>query len=781
MRRARHRGPPTRRHGARGCSQDDGAPPLWPWAAILRGLGAELPLVTDEDPGAPFRVREAIIGVLVEAARQRPLLLVLDDLHWADTASLRVLRLLAETVHAGAEDQASLSLVVLATWRNHPAPTGPLAEVAEALARRHATRLDLEGLDDADVGQLVAAVAHATPSADEALALRRRTDGNPFFLVEYARLANEGSDLARLVHEPEPPSAVTDVLVRRLDRLPPGTVATLRTAAVIGREFDLDTLAAALRVEPERALDDLDPALAAGLLRDVGGDRFRFAHALVRDAAYAGLAPSRRQRQHALVAAAVERAPGRESEVAHHWLAAGPAHADRAWPAAVAAAATASRLHAHEAGVELLRSALAVLPDAPSATARDRYDILMLLVESLRWGGDVEELLAAVEQAIVVADELGDVELLARAATGTGLGSLWLTTPYGVVFESIVAALRRCLDRLPAHDGALRCRVMMSLALETYYGTSIDERTALVDEALAMARRLGDDALLLEELQLAFNATWRPASAPRRLELATEARALASRLGDERGVVLTTIQLAIVCGELGRVDEMHALAADARREAERLRMNYALLVVAALELPWVTMAGRFEDAEALCAEVLQLDRQMSLAQGSDAVAASLLTLLVWRGGLVEAGPLLEGLASASLLPIQAPVAAFLIRVGAVEAARLLVASSPPDLAGDNWYSMLNWGMAAEAAFTLGLTDLAADAYERLAPFPGRVTSAGSANAFGPVDSFLALAAATVGELELATRHADRAAELCQEWEIPLAAQWLRDKRDRGGF
>ena len=129
-------------------------------------------------------------------------------------------------------------LLVLLTWRDSPEPTGALADVAEAVARRHATRRSLTGLAPDDVGEVFATVAHNRPTPDQAGALRERTDGNPFFVVEYARLAGERADLAQLLAEEHPPAGVQEVLTRRLARLPESTVGALRTAAVIGRRFD---------------------------------------------------------------------------------------------------------------------------------------------------------------------------------------------------------------------------------------------------------------------------------------------------------------------------------------------------------------------------------------------------------------------------------------------------------------------------------------------------------------------------------------------------------------
>lgn len=259
------------------CSQDDGAPPLWPWQQVLRGLGRDLPDEDgDEDGGGRFRTWEAIAADVLDTAAGRTLLVILDDLHWADVASLRVLRLLGETMH-------DARLLVLGTWRSHPEPADALLDAVETFARRHAVRLDLHGLSADDASRVVEAVSHRSASAAEGDALRRRTDGNPFFLVEYGRLAREGGDLATLLAETHAPAAVHDVLARRLQRMPEETLSVLRWAALVGRGFDLDRLAAASGLDEDTLLDRLDPALDAGLVREDGIDRFLFGHALVRD------------------------------------------------------------------------------------------------------------------------------------------------------------------------------------------------------------------------------------------------------------------------------------------------------------------------------------------------------------------------------------------------------------------------------------------------------------------------------------------------------------------
>ena len=755
------------------CAQDDGAPPLWPWLQVLRGLGRELDTGLTEDEGAEFRTWESVVALVADAARTEPLVIVLDDLHWADRSTLRVLRLLVTTV-------SSARLLVLATWRPYPVPTGALADVAETFARHHAARIELTGLGPAEVAEVVGAVTERTTNPAEASVLTARTDGNPFFLVEYARLARDGGDLAALLTEPEPPTAVGDVLARRLARLPAATLSLLRQASVIGRGFDLAVLAGVAGAEEDDVLDALDPAVAAGLVREEAIGSFLFGHALVRDALYGGISATRRARAHARVAEALEADPARVSETAWHWLSAGPPAAARAWRAAAAAAADARRVHAHEQAAELLRAALTACDQDPDATLRDRYDLLMDIAEAHRWRGDWAPLQVATEEAIGVADRIGDVRLLARAASAMTIGALWQSAPHGVVHEDVVAALRRSLAELPDEDDALRCRAILALANELYYGSAFEERSALIDDALAMARRLDDDQLLMECCQVGFVSLWRPDTAERRIALITEAMDLAIEHSQERSFTVAATLASVGYAELGRPREMGETAAVARDYADRLRLPYGLMVLYSNEIPWLSMAGRFEEGEARLADLVRLAEQMELHQKDEALAGAVISLRLWQGRSAEVVPMLRAVEDGPL-PATTLVAAYMVRAGQIEETRAYLAEHTPDLAPENWFSLLNWSCAAEVAAGIGDPELGEAALRLLAPYAGRLASAGSGSAIGPVDAFLALAAYAVGDLARATAHAEDAMALCEEWQIPLVAQWLSDQRDRWGI
>lgn len=765
----------ARRRGTRvlvgRCSQDDGAPPLWPWKSVLDSLGVDLldDAPGNEGEGGQFRAWERIARTVRTAALEQPTLVVLDDLHWADSSTLRVLRLLVETT-----DQAPL--MVLGTWRTHPEPTGELAAAAETLARMHALRLRLDGLPAADVAAVFEGVTSRGLGTEEAAALHTRTDGNPFFLVELARLAGERGTPG----DAALPTAVSDVLNRRLLRLPEQTVAALRSAAIVGRHFDTHTLAAVTGIDEDDLIDIVEPAQAAGLVREDGIDHYLFAHALVRDTLRSGMSASRRARAHARVAEVLTGVPGRETEVARHWREAGPSYGDRAWRAAVEAATLARRFFAYDEAAELLEGALVSLDSDGQATLRDRYHLLTALMEAYRWAAQLPDLIATVEQAIEIGRRLDEPEAIARAAVSTTEGVLWRSGPPGAINEEVVGALRESLDRLPPEDSELRCRTMLALANELYDTVGWDVRRALCDEGLAMARRLDDPVLLMHACQVGFVALWHIRTAAERLELVREALDLARRTRSDRASVVCATLHAAVLSELGRTEEMWTAIEVARTAAQEQRTLFGELVLAGLEIPWHALAGRLDECERLMGHLQDLGRQMSHSNVDETLAAALLAVRLWQGRPGEMVPVLLAF-DETAYPFGASIAVYLWRAGEPDRARAVYAERGAPLDHDNDISLLAWAHAAELALYLGEPALAAGAYERLAPFSGLNTSAGSTLVLGPVDTYLALAAAATGERDLAGRHADDALALARAWDAPAVAEWLQTLREERGF
>ncbi|NKZ05007.1 AAA family ATPase, partial [Actinomadura latina] len=352
-----------------------GAPAAWPWAELLRDLtaaappaaglaGRLAPLLDDAATGhaatghaatghgdtghgdtdvstGRFRLHLAVADYLAGVADTAPLLLVLDDLHWADEETLALLVRLAGRLR-------DRRVLLVATFRQTEVAEG-LAAALAALARHEPVRIDLGGLSPDEVAVLVRGTCATRLDDAELSAIAERTGGNPFFTRETARLLDaEGLPAAtRRV-----PAGVGDVLRRRIARLPEPARAVLRDAAVLGRDADLRVLAE-LAGDDETVIDAVEAGLGSGLVTEPAPGRMRFAHALVRDTLYAGLSRARRTRLHGRVAAALERhTPGEVAAIAHHYLESG-ADPDRAVRYARRAAEAAEARFAHGAAADL--------------------------------------------------------------------------------------------------------------------------------------------------------------------------------------------------------------------------------------------------------------------------------------------------------------------------------------------------------------------------------------------------------------------------------------------
>ncbi len=278
------------------CRESEGAPPLWPWMQVLRHLGGPgIATGAAEGAAARYRLYERVGDTLREHAEATPHLVVIDDLHRADEASLRLLAYLSETLWP-----ASIGMVV--TYRDTEVPPASLtANVVAGLARGPGRRrCELAGLSPASVAQwLGAAGLDGVDPAD----LHARTGGNPLFISESIQLLTDGS-------RPDTPlRSVGEVIRERLAPLPADCREALEVASVLGRDFEYPPLAAALAISPAAAVAALDPAVNARLIGPVG-DRagaYRFVHTLIRDAVEEQLASSRRAGLHARAFAAESR------------------------------------------------------------------------------------------------------------------------------------------------------------------------------------------------------------------------------------------------------------------------------------------------------------------------------------------------------------------------------------------------------------------------------------------------------------------------------------------
>jgi DNA-binding SARP family transcriptional activator len=330
------------------------------------GLASLLPSLATHDSPAPERTAaaryasfEAVAALLASLAAAAPVLLVIDDLHWADASSAA---LLGHVLRARPE----APLLVVATYR--PGEVGAGSPVADALSRLHRDglleRLALAGLDRQGVDALVRELAGVAPSAGLTGAVHAETEGNPFFVAETARQLGAGVAAHRL----ELPESVRELIERRLARLGEPCLRLLTLAAVIGREFELAVLERASDLRPDALDEALEEAIGAGLVVELPGleDRLAFTHTLIRRTIEHRLTRSRRRRLHACVAAAIEGGPRREDAenwIAYHLCEAGPAgDPDRAVEYAARAAERATKRFAYAEAVQVYTRALPLLP-----------------------------------------------------------------------------------------------------------------------------------------------------------------------------------------------------------------------------------------------------------------------------------------------------------------------------------------------------------------------------------------------------------------------------------
>jgi predicted ATPase len=342
------------------CHESEGAPAYWPWVQALtayvkdterepvsplarepvdrehsdqrtREIEALLPALragtglsdAHEAPDrARFELFDRVVTALAPAARAQPLLIILDDLHWADIGSLRLLEFVACEL-------GTMPLFLLGTAREAELARQTDAAALLSAVVRLGRGLTLAGLSGPEVRDLLTDRLGRAPEDGLVNDVVGLSDGNPFFVIEMLHLLDARAETAPRKHGPLAlPPGVQELLRRRLDPLPSPTRQLLEIAAVVGRDFDLAPLAAVLDEAADALLDRLAPALDAGIVREVAGalQRYAFTHALMRETVYTLLAPKARIALHAAVGAALEAAVPRDdverSALAHHFFAA---------------------------------------------------------------------------------------------------------------------------------------------------------------------------------------------------------------------------------------------------------------------------------------------------------------------------------------------------------------------------------------------------------------------------------------------------------------------------
>jgi class 3 adenylate cyclase len=725
-------------------------------------LGARvtgLPVPVSSDPRSEeYLLFEATRSWLVELSRQQPVVLVLDDLHWASKPVLLLLRHILRTAAAGGD---GLRLLVLGTYRdtelgrNH-ALAGVIADV------RHLPGVEqraMAGLSMVEVAEFMSqAAGHELDDDGRRLAesLHAETEGNPFFVGEVLRHLVETGAVRRqddrwVVADSGAvavPEGIRDVVGRRLGRLSAQANQLLSVAAVLGRDFDVE-LVAELRDAPENSLlDALDEAVSAGLVQETGPDRYRFAHMLVRATLQEELSATRRRRLHQRVGEAIEKLwPEDVVALAYHFSEAGPDTGARSRAVRYGLTAAEKALQARALGDAEARfhQVLGLLDDPAILDAPERIAALCGLGEAQRDQGNPEFRTTLLE-AGRLAQASGDVPLLVRAALANSRG---LPSVIGAIDAARVAITEAALESVGPEPTTERARLLAHLAAELCFAGDDQRRVALCDQAEQIARSLGDSGLLAWVLNRTGYAAFAPDRVERLVARGEEATRLSDATGDPAQRVLSRYYWSgalLTTGDLPAfrvvTEAMLAVSSDA---APTLQW-FAQIAQARLGL----IDGRFDDVQRLNDDALRRAQDLGEPDGAN-----------WWGSIAMAREMLRGEIAAVVDAIgefssQYPNfrawwithAVGLAMVGRIQEAREVLTRRSPDPDGllNDVFPFMAVSWLAWVPLYLGDARLAARIAATLRPYQGYWAHVYT-TILGPVTFYLAICAAATGDLD----------------------------------
>jgi tetratricopeptide (TPR) repeat protein len=683
------------------CTADGGAPPFWPWRNVID--------LDSTSTGDGDRVDQAIGAQRFErlndlrgqlTARRRPLLHVIEDLQWADVASVLLLAHVGATV-------ADLPIMVLGTLRTGELP-GRALDTALEEVRRAAVVRPVPPLPD-DAIALLVRESGIEPGSELAELVRVRSAGNPLFATELLRTVDVFETGGRR-HEAVAatvPTRISELIAHRMARLPGPVSDLVITASVVGNEGDARTLATIGGSSIDAVVELLEQARAARLLDAAPPGRWAFRHDLVRDAVYANETDTRRARTHAAVLEALAADDGTPPAVlAHHALAAQPLFdAERAVALAARAGETAYAQQAYEEAIGWFRQALAAT--TPDIARRWRAELEVLCGEAHRHVGELDEARRAFLEAAELTE---DPALLARAALGYADPGADLGIAYRTDDPMTAALLERAIAAQPGEGSATTVLLESRLAAELYFSDQPDRARALAGAARDRARRLEDDHALG-----AASAVHHDAYVVGQAELADQLRGSEQLLGWARrsgsAAALLTAHRARVFDLLaaGDITAMDAEILAFRRVAEPLKApgyQWWLPLWSAMRL---LLEGRHDLAEAQAFAAYEVGKRPFPLLSFTNLSFLLFFLRREQGRLDELEQATRDYArSAADIPaIRVGLTFLLAEIGRTdEAAGMLGALGPRDvrrLHDRNWPA--SWFQLARAASVVGDRDL----------------------------------------------------------------------------
>ncbi|MFC9436435.1 BTAD domain-containing putative transcriptional regulator [Nocardia sp. NPDC057030] len=742
---------------ARGESPADlGVPPGWAWTRMRATLTAADPTertwpdeITVTDPAeARFLFHRAAADYLASVARRTPVLLVFDDIH---NAGAETLDLLSELVTGGIAGP----VLVLATYRSTEISTELTATLGR-VAPFEPVRVYLSGLPEDDTTTLVREIAGPDIAERDGSRIHRRSNGNPFFVRELARLLrDEGPDAFDAI-----PPGVREVIRHRLAMLPRSAQTLVQQASVLGEDIDREILLD-LADDAARALDDLDNALTAGLFTEQPDGTLRFTHSLVRDTVYREISGPRRAQWHGEIGNLLEKLATTDvSVLAHHFVRA-QSRATAASAARYAGAAAQAAEHGFALGeaVRQWRAALDAFDRMPEPDPAARLDAITGLARTLAVTGALAEARHYRELAITQAEQWADPVRAARVISAFDIPASWTTNDDPGLAAHIVTAAERTRTALPAEHRALRARLCTTIALELR-GATDDRGLRAAEEAEAIARELDDPALLAFALNGRFMHTFHRAG------LSAER----GRIGDELIVLgrrhrlptfevlghLIGIQTGCATADLESADA-HSAAAD------QLAADYELPTVGVFTHWYAALRTALTGNPRTAEAAYRAAAELLTGSGMPGVEQGLLPLALLCLRLQHGMPLED--ATTNWGPYEPWVRPIILSAKGLrdEAAAALhaVPDSPRDLLLE-----LRTCLRARAALTLGDEPAVRHCYDQLLPAATELAGAGSGLiSLEPVAHYLAELAIALG-MPHADEHRRQALTLSRRTKSP---------------
>lgn len=522
------------------CYEEQGMPPYWPWVQALRsyvrdqepeklrselGSGAadiaeivselrerlpdiEPPPATENPEYARFRLFDAVTSFLKAAGQTQALVLMLDDLHWADRPSLLLLEFLTREI-------SSSRVLLVGTYRDvELSRQHPLAQTLGGLTReRLFERVVLRGLTQADVGRFIEVTSGFAPPPGLLTAVHTQTEGNPLFVTEVVRLLVQEGDLTperateRKSWSVRIPEGVREVIGRRLNALSERCNQTLTVASVIGREFTLEQLGPLIdEVSQDRLLDILEEALSARVIDELPTSvgRYHFTHVLIQETLVEELSLTRRVRLHATVAETLEalygdQADSNATELAHHFAQAEAVlGSDKLVRYSLLAGERALAAYAHEEALDYFQRALDHDPveDVRNRILRQRGKLRLGLFDGKGAVDDLEQLLADSIHRGDTAQELESLLGLGSAHYIISLDAPEALSKAREFYEQAYALARQLGDK-----AAMARSLIPTTHFATFWSDYRDQAFANIEEALALGRELGDDDLIIDSMK----------------------------------------------------------------------------------------------------------------------------------------------------------------------------------------------------------------------------------------------------------------------------------------